>query len=118
VDGQIYVLEDKPALSIRRVLCAGKPRGDEEHVSAGICSVEGPSPLPITLGVCGDMLEFLGAGSCPLDRVCVLLTPGIYNSAYLRAFVFSPSRWGIELVEGRDLVVDDGFVCMRTTKGF
>jgi uncharacterized circularly permuted ATP-grasp superfamily protein len=45
-----------------------------------------------------------------------LLTPGIYNSAYFE-HSFLAHETGIELVEGGDLVVDDGFVCMRTTKG-
>jgi len=46
-----------------------------------------------------------------------LLTPGIYNSAYFE-HSFLAQQMGIELVEGRDLVVDDGCICMRTTKGF
>ncbi|MBX7168897.1 MAG: circularly permuted type 2 ATP-grasp protein [Pirellulales bacterium] len=46
----------------------------------------------------------------------VLLTPGIYNSAYFE-HSFLARQMGIELVEGRDLVVIDKFVYMRTTKG-
>ncbi|MCB1232019.1 MAG: circularly permuted type 2 ATP-grasp protein [Verrucomicrobiae bacterium] len=48
--------------------------------------------------------------------VCVLLTPGVYNSAYFE-HTFLARRMGIEIVEGRDLIVLDGFVYMRTTKG-
>lgn len=48
--------------------------------------------------------------------VCVLLTPGVYNSAYFE-HTFLARQMGIEIVEGRDLVVIDGFVYMRTTKG-
>jgi uncharacterized circularly permuted ATP-grasp superfamily protein len=48
---------------------------------------------------------------------CVLLTPGIYNSAYFE-HSFLAQQMGIELVEGRDLVVFDGAVHMRTTQGF
>src|SRR6267143_1277011 len=51
------------------------------------------------------------------DAQIVLLTPGIFNSAYFE-HSFLAQQMGIELVEGRDLVVDDGYVCMRTTKGF
>src|ERR1700726_2249029 len=51
------------------------------------------------------------------DAQIALLTPGIYNSAYFE-HSFLAQQMGIELVEGRDLVVDDGYVCMRTTKGF
>jgi uncharacterized circularly permuted ATP-grasp superfamily protein len=46
-----------------------------------------------------------------------LLSPGIYNSAYFE-HSFLAQQMGIDLVEGRDLVVSDGFVYMRTTKGF
>jgi uncharacterized circularly permuted ATP-grasp superfamily protein len=47
----------------------------------------------------------------------VILTPGIHNSAYFE-HSFLAQQMGEELVEGRDLVVMDDFVYMRTTKGF
>jgi uncharacterized circularly permuted ATP-grasp superfamily protein len=47
----------------------------------------------------------------------VLLTPGIYNSAYFE-HAFLAQQMGIELVVGADLVVRGAFVEMRTTKGF
>ncbi len=46
----------------------------------------------------------------------VLLTPGVYNSAYFE-HAFLARQMGIELVEGRDLVVHDNIVYMRTTAG-
>src|ERR1700723_3976951 len=46
----------------------------------------------------------------------VLLTPGIYNSAYYE-HSFLADKLGIELVEGRDLAVKDDIVHMRTTEG-
>ena len=46
----------------------------------------------------------------------VLLTPGVYNSAFYE-HMFLAHEIGAELVEGRDLLVDDGFVYMRTTTG-
>jgi uncharacterized circularly permuted ATP-grasp superfamily protein len=46
----------------------------------------------------------------------VVLTPGMYNSAYFE-HSFLAQKMGVQLVEGRDLVVLDGFVWMRTTKG-
>src|SRR6185436_10375796 len=46
----------------------------------------------------------------------VVLTPGIYNSAYFE-HSFLAQRMGVELVEGSDLVVNDGYVWMRTTRG-
>ncbi len=50
------------------------------------------------------------------NPTAVVLTPGIYNSAYFE-HSFLAQQMGIELVEGRDLVVRDGYVWMRTTKG-
>jgi uncharacterized circularly permuted ATP-grasp superfamily protein len=46
----------------------------------------------------------------------VLLTPGVYNSAYFE-HTYLARQMGIELVEGRDLVVHDNIVYMRTTGG-
>jgi uncharacterized circularly permuted ATP-grasp superfamily protein len=46
----------------------------------------------------------------------VLLTPGIYNSAYYE-HTFLARQMGIALVEGRDLVVDNHKVYMKTTAG-
>jgi uncharacterized circularly permuted ATP-grasp superfamily protein len=50
------------------------------------------------------------------DPSIVILTPGTYNSAYFE-HSFLARQMGIELVEGRDLVVENGFVYMRTTSG-
>jgi uncharacterized circularly permuted ATP-grasp superfamily protein len=46
----------------------------------------------------------------------VLLTPGIYNSAYFEHTTLA-RLMGIELVEGRDLIIDNHHVYMKTTKG-
>ncbi len=46
----------------------------------------------------------------------VLLTPGVHNSAYFE-HTYLARQMGIELVEGRDLVVHDNYVYMRTTSG-
>jgi uncharacterized circularly permuted ATP-grasp superfamily protein len=50
------------------------------------------------------------------EPVIVLLTPGVYNSAYFE-HAFLARQMGIELVEGRDLLVHDNVVYMRTTGG-
>ncbi|NNC43791.1 MAG: circularly permuted type 2 ATP-grasp protein [Acidimicrobiia bacterium] len=52
----------------------------------------------------------------PVDPTVVVLTPGVYNSAYFE-HAFLARRMGVELVEGRDLVVDDHVVYLRTTRG-
>jgi len=50
------------------------------------------------------------------DPTVVLLTPGMYNSAYFE-HAFLAQQMGIELVEGQDLFVQDDAVYMRTTRG-
>jgi uncharacterized circularly permuted ATP-grasp superfamily protein len=50
------------------------------------------------------------------DPTVVLLTPGVYNSAYFEHALLA-RQMGVELVEGRDLVCSGGQVSMRTTDG-
>jgi len=50
------------------------------------------------------------------EPTVVLLTPGVYNSAYYE-HSFLADKLGVELVEGRDLVVKNDIVYMRTTEG-
>ncbi|MCA3251783.1 MAG: circularly permuted type 2 ATP-grasp protein [Pseudomonadota bacterium] len=50
------------------------------------------------------------------EPTVVVLTPGMYNSAYFE-HAFLAQQMGVELVEGQDLFVRDGFVYMRTTQG-
>jgi uncharacterized circularly permuted ATP-grasp superfamily protein len=50
------------------------------------------------------------------EPTIVLLTPGVFNSAYYE-HTFLARQMGIELVEGRDLIVHDNVVYMRTTAG-
>ena len=64
------------------------------------------------------LLETLRA-SAPLttdDPTVVVLTPGMYNSAYFE-HAFLAQQMGVELVEGQDLFVQDDYVYMRTTRG-
>ncbi len=114
-DGQIYVLEDNlrcPSgvsyvLENRRLMKSLFP---EVFAASHIRPV---SNYPIRLR---DMLEYLAPDGVTEPRV-VLLTPGVYNSAYFE-HSFLAQQMGVELVEGSDLVVSDGFVWMRTTNGF
>jgi uncharacterized circularly permuted ATP-grasp superfamily protein len=61
-----------------------------------------------------QMLQYLSDRPNPTVAV---LTPGIYNSAYFE-HSYLAQQMGVELVDARDLVVSDGYVKMRTTKGF
>jgi uncharacterized circularly permuted ATP-grasp superfamily protein len=61
------------------------------------------------------MLQYIAPPGVPNPTI-VLLTPGAYNSAYFE-HTYLARQMGIEIVEGRDLVVTDARVFMRTTKG-
>jgi uncharacterized circularly permuted ATP-grasp superfamily protein len=50
------------------------------------------------------------------DPTVVVLTPGMYNSAYFE-HAFLAQQMGVELVEGQDLFVRENYVFMRTTRG-
>ncbi len=50
------------------------------------------------------------------DPTVVVMTPGMYNSAYFE-HAFLAQQMGVELVEGKDLFVNDNAVYMRTTRG-
>ena len=114
-DGQFYILEDNMrcpsgvsyVLENREVLKrifpevfeASHVRHVDDYPAQLLNTLRSLSPSPAT------------------SPTVVLLTPGIYNSAYFE-HAFLAQQMGIELVEGRDLVVADGFVAMRTTQGF
>ncbi len=66
-----------------------------------------------------DLLLDTLRASCPAttdNPTVVVLTPGMYNSAYFE-HAFLSQQMGVELVEGKDLFERDGFVYMRTTRG-
>ncbi|MBI3757267.1 MAG: circularly permuted type 2 ATP-grasp protein [Deltaproteobacteria bacterium] len=113
-DGRIYVLEDNlrcPSgvsyvLENRQIMKRTFPQVFGE---SRVCPVDDyPSRLL-------DLLQYLAADTVQSPTVAVM-TPGIYNSAYFE-HAFLAQQMGVELVEGQDLVVADGFVQMRTTRG-
>lgn len=113
-DGQWYVLEDNlrvPSgisyvLENRRVMKSTFP---EIFQTMNVKPVDDyPSHLLETL---------LNLAPSQLSNpTVVVLTPGMYNSAYFE-HSFLAQQMGVELVEGRDLVVVDGYLQMKTTKG-
>ena len=113
-DGQFYVLEDNlrcPSgvsyvLQNRQLIKRTFPQLFEKSRIRPVDDY--PSRLR-------DMLEYLHPTGVEKPRV-VLLTPGPYNSAYFE-HSFLAQQMGVELVEGRDLVVRNGYVWMRSTHG-
>jgi len=68
---------------------------------------------------CDELLKTLSSvapRNCDDDPLVVVLTPGVYNSAYYE-HSFLADQMGVELVEGPDLYVKDDIVYMRTTQG-
>jgi uncharacterized circularly permuted ATP-grasp superfamily protein len=113
-DGQLYVLEDNVrcpsgvsyVLTNRQVL---KQTFPQVFQTSRVRPVDDyPSRL---LHLLQSMAPEGIASPC-----VVVLTPGLYNSAYFE-HSYLAHRMGVELVEGHDLVVADQRVYMRTTKG-
>lgn len=114
-DGQIYVLEDNLRCpsgvsyvlenreimkrTFPQVFAASRVRPVAEYPSRLLALLEGLAPKGVS------------------SPNVVVLTPGVFNSAYFE-HSFLARQMGAELVEGRDLAIVNGFVHMRTTKGF
>jgi uncharacterized circularly permuted ATP-grasp superfamily protein len=113
-DGRFYVLEDNlrcPSgvsyvLENRQVLKRTFPQ---------VFQASKVRPVDEYPGKLLELLQFLAPDHVESPTIGVL-TPGIYNSAYFE-HSFLSQQMGVELVEGRDLVVSEGFVHMLTTKG-
>lgn len=114
-DGQIYVLEDnlRCPSGVSYVL---QNRQLMKQTFPLLFDRVKVKPVDDYCGYLLDSLEFLLEDRAHEPNVA-LLTPGMYNSAYFE-HSFLAQQMGVSLVEGRDLVVHNGFVYMRTTKGF
>jgi uncharacterized circularly permuted ATP-grasp superfamily protein len=113
-DGQYYVLEDngRTPSGVSYLL---ENRAVMKRVFPSLFSayrVRAVEDYPFNLLQC---LKYVAPHHVD-DPGIAILTPGIYNSAYFE-HSFLARQMGIELVEGRDLVVDKGFLYMRTTAG-
>jgi uncharacterized circularly permuted ATP-grasp superfamily protein len=113
-DGRYLVLEDNGrcpsgvsyVLENRRAIKRTFPESFEEN---GVRPVEHyPAELL-------KLLQYIAPAGVAEPTV-VLLTPGAFNSAYFE-HTYLARQMGIEIVEGRDLLVRDQHVYMRTTKG-
>ena len=113
-DGKLFVLED----NLRCPSGVSYVIGNRQVMKRTFPQVFGainPRPVEDYPGRLLDMLQFLG----PRDRppTVALLTPGVHNSAYFE-HSFLAQQMGVDLVTGSDLVVRDGWLQMRTTRGF
>jgi uncharacterized circularly permuted ATP-grasp superfamily protein len=114
IDGRFYVLEDNlrcPSgvsyvLENRQVLKRTFPQ---------VFAASRVRPVDDYPNRLLETLQYLAPEGVQSPTV-VVLSPGPFNSAYFE-HSFLAQQMGVELVEGRDLVVVDGWVHMRTTKG-
>ena len=114
-DNKFYVLEDNARtpsgvsymLENREVMIRLAPDLFAEHRVAPVENY--PDALLATL-------RSVAPGTASSEPTIALLTPGQFNSAYYE-HSFLADKLGIELVEGRDLLVRDDIVYMRTTEG-
>ncbi|QDU57290.1 circularly permuted type 2 ATP-grasp protein [Aeoliella mucimassa] len=113
-DGTIYVLED----NLRCPSGVSYVLENREVMKRAFSQVfEGMSVVPVEEypeQLLQTLLECAPAHA--VEPTAVVLTPGVYNSAYFE-HTFLAQQMGVELVQGSDLVVDNGFVYMRTTHG-
>jgi len=113
-DGAWRVLEDNVrvpsgvsyVMTNRRAMAGALPELFAEH------SIRSVTAYPRRL--LGALRASAPAGVA--DPTVVVLTPGVFNSAYFEHALLARTM-GIELVEGRDLVCRGGHVLMRTTRG-
>ena len=114
-DGTVYVLEDNLRVP-SGVSYMLENRGVTKRVFPELFETYAPLPVSDYPTQLHDMLASISPRKVKRPEV-VVLTPGIYNSAYFE-HAYLAQQMGAELVEGRDLFVDkDECVYMRTVAG-
>jgi uncharacterized circularly permuted ATP-grasp superfamily protein len=113
-DGKYFVLEDN-ARTPSGVSYVLENRAVMKRVFAGLFSAYKVRAIE---DYATNLLRTLRhvAPSHAVEPSIAILTPGIHNSAYFE-HSFLARQMGVELVEGADLIVDNGFVYKRTTAG-
>jgi len=114
-DGEMYVLEDNLRVpsGVSYVL---ENRAVAKRVFAEVFQQQNIRPVDAYTDELNQLLSSLAPDGVTEPQI-VVLTPGVFNSAYFE-HSFLAQRMGAELVEGADLVVgDDECVYMRTIKG-
>lgn len=114
-NGHFYVLEDnlRCPSGISYVL---ENRAIQKKIFPAAFAEMGVLPVS---GYCEQLyrtLNYIGSQLTDAPNI-VVLTPGIYNSAYFE-HAYLAQQMGVTLAEGRDLTVRNGYVGLKTTKGF
>lgn len=112
-DGTVYVLED----NLRVPSGVSYMIENREIMKRALPEVFRQSHILPVDTYPADLREMLSSLTDVSDPTICVLTPGVFNSAYFE-HSFLAQEMGAELVEGRDLIVDDeGYVHMRTVYG-
>ncbi len=110
--GDFYVLED----NLRCPSGISYVLENRDVLKRTLPSIFGQLPVRPVSNYPSQLFETLRYQSGKDNPCIAVLTPGVYNSAYFE-HTFLAQQMGVELVEGRDLVVDDNKVFMKTTQG-
>jgi len=113
-DGEYYILED----NIRCPSGVSYVLANREAMKRTLSSIFKQINVSTIIDYPSALLKVLHSvrPSGVDEPVCVVLTPGMYNSAYYEHSALA-QKMGVELVEGRDLFVDRDFVYMQTIQG-
>ncbi len=113
-DGQMFVLEDNLRVP-SGVSYLIENRAVAKRVFAELFQRQSIRPVDAYTDELNKLLSSLAPDGVANPQI-VVLTPGVFNSAYFE-HSFLAQRMGAELVEGADLVVEDDCVFMRTIEG-
>lgn len=113
-DGQYYILED----NLRSPSGVSYVLSNRMAMQRTLPDAFNTTNVESVINYPDELLKMLWSvsGKELGDIFCVLLTPGVYNSAYYE-HTYLAQKMGIELVEGRDLYVNDDIVYLRTIGG-
>ncbi|MGB0768209.1 MAG: circularly permuted type 2 ATP-grasp protein [Phycisphaeraceae bacterium] len=113
-DGQVYVLED----NLRCPSGVSYVLQNRMLMKRSFPELFAGSRIQPVVDYAGRLYDTLAhlASEAVANPTVVVLSPGVFNSAYYE-HSYLAQQMGVQLVEGRDLVVQDGFVYMRTTEG-
>ena len=99
--GVSYMLENREAMM---------------HLFPELFSAHRVAPVERYPELLRQTLESVAPRHCDGDPTIAVLTPGVFNSAYFE-HAFLADQMGVELVQGSDLMVEDGALYMRTIRG-
>jgi len=113
-DGNFYILED----NVRCPSGVSYVLGNREALKKTFSNIYKKLHVQMVVNYTEELFECMKSVAPEgIDEpLCAILTPGIYNSAYYE-HTFLAHSMGVQLVEGRDLFVENGFLYMKTIYG-